>query len=229
VKPPEDPGFGNIAFCKGAVVPSLSAVSPNGIVGTWNPSTIDNMVAGSYMFTPAFGECAVPQTIETTVYEASLTSVDWTVTDSFSDNQIITVLASGVGNYLYQLDYGPQQQSNTFENVQSGAHTITVYDANGCADPITENDVLIVNYPHFFTPNGDGRNDQWNISGLNPDAQIRIFDRFGRLLKQLSPNGAGWDGTFQGKEMPSSDYWFKIIYTDKSSSRQFNSHFTLKR
>jgi gliding motility-associated-like protein len=229
VTPPVNPGFSDIAFCSGSAVPPLHAVSPNGTAGTWQPSTIDNLVAGSYVFTPNDGQCAVEQTIQTTIYEASLASVEWTVTDAFSDNQMITVLASGAGNYLYQLNYGPQQQSNVFEHVPSGVHTITVYDANGCADPITEEDVLVVNYPHFFTPNGDGRNDMWNIAGLRSDAQIFIFDRFGKLLKQLGAESAGWDGTSLGTQLPSSDYWFKVIYDENGVTRQFNAHFTLTR
>lgn len=229
VTAPSDPGFNDIAFCSGGNPPVLNTVSPNGISGTWQPAAIDNMMPGSYLFTPDSDECASTQTIDVTIYEAALTSVDWTVTDAFSDNQVITVLASAAGNYLYQLDYGPQQQSNVFENVSSGPHTITVYDANGCADPITEDDIIVINYPHFFTPNGDGQHDLWNIGGLDAAAQLFIFDRYGKLLKQLNPNGPGWDGTYLGVQMPSSDYWFKVLYTDKNISRQFNAHFSLKR
>ncbi len=89
-----------------------------------------------------------------------------------------------------------------------------------------------MNYPKFFTPNGDGHNDTWNIKGLSvqPDAKIYIFDRFGKLLKQLSPAGEGWDGTFGGRPVPSTDYWFTVEYNDfQGNRREFKGHFSLKR
>ncbi|NRB60748.1 MAG: T9SS type B sorting domain-containing protein, partial [Winogradskyella sp.] len=73
----------------------------------------------------------------------------------------------------------------------------------------------------------------WNIygGGLLSTAKIYIFDRYGKLLKQISPLGAGWDGTYNGNLMPTSDYWFTIEYVDPVSNQQkeFKAHFTLKR
>ena len=93
--------------------------------------------------------------------------------------------------------------------------------------------VTIIDYPHFFTPNGDGINDTWAIIGQEgiPISQIYIFDRFGKLLAQLDPDGAGWDCMYNGNQMPGSDYWFKIIYIEgvNSTQKEFNSHFSLKR
>lgn len=86
-------------------------------------------------------------------------------------------------------------------------------------------------YPKFFTPNGDGYNDTWNITDLKhqADAQISIFDRYGKLVKQIRPSDDGWDGTFGGKLLFSSDYWFILDYKEENTSRQFRSHFSLKR
>jgi gliding motility-associated-like protein len=49
----------------------------------------------------------------------------------------------------------------------------------------------------FFTPNGDGYNESWNILSLRDDAsaKIRIFDRYGKLLKELTIVAAGTDYT----------------------------------
>uniref|UniRef100_UPI0035BE6488 T9SS type B sorting domain-containing protein n=1 Tax=Gilvibacter sp. TaxID=2729997 RepID=UPI0035BE6488 len=76
-----------------------------------------------------------------------------------------------------------------------------------------------------------GYHDTWNIIGIasNPTAQIYIYDRFGKLLKQLSPLGPGWDGTYNGNPMPSSDYWFQVIYEEDEVEKEFRGHFTLKR
>ena len=58
---------------------------------------------------------------------------------------------------------------------------------------------------------------------------ITIYNRFGKLLKQLNPESSGWDGTFNGEQMPSTDYWFKVEYTEDNIRKEFKSHFSLKR
>ena len=155
--------------------------------------------------------------------------VSYTQTSNFSDFPVITVIAEGTGNYVYQLDNGNFQTSNIFENVTSGTHIITVKDLNECGQ--TTQSVLVVNYPHFFTPNNDGVNDTWNIRDLvtQKDSRIAIYDRYGKLLTQISPSGSGWDGTFGGKMMPSSDYWFVVTYEEDQVIKEFKAHFAMKR
>ncbi|MNK75457.1 hypothetical protein D3C87_949980 [compost metagenome] len=95
--------------------------------------------------------------------------------------------------------------------------------------------VSIIDYPNFFTPNGDGFHDTWNIIGLGEqtDATIYIFDRYSKLIKQIASNGEGWDGTFGGSPVPSTDYWFTVTYKeyigDTPTTKEFKSHFSLKR
>ncbi|MEM6517503.1 MAG: T9SS type B sorting domain-containing protein, partial [Bacteroidota bacterium] len=90
-----------------------------------------------------------------------------------------------------------------------------------------------LDYPAFFTPNGDGFNDRWNIAGIDRGlgAQIYIFDRYGKLLKQIAPGGLGWDGNYNGSPMPVSDYWFVVEYDEPRTRerKEFRAHFTLKR
>ena len=149
-------------------------------------------------------------------------------TIDFSDPNNIIVTVSGSGDYLFSLDGGPFQASGTFENVSLGIHTIQVIDTNGCAQVVRT--VIVVDAPKFFTPNNDSKNDFWQVKGISNQFQanssILIFDRFGKLLKELDPLGPGWDGTYNGAKMPTSDYWFKVKLED---GRTFTSHFTLKR
>jgi gliding motility-associated-like protein len=90
-----------------------------------------------------------------------------------------------------------------------------------------------MDYKKYFTPNGDGNNESWNIVGIErqPTAKIYIFDRYGKLLKQLDPSGPGWDGTYRGVQMPSDDYWFVVEFTEPTTGqkKEFRSHFSLKR
>ncbi|MEO5777716.1 MAG: T9SS type B sorting domain-containing protein, partial [Flavobacterium sp.] len=166
---------------------------------------------------------------------AQFSEPPFTISNAFDDNQIITVNVVGFGVYEYSLDDGPFQSSNIFEHASLGEHTITVRDVKGntsCGE-IAIDGVQAIDYPHYFTPNGDGIHDTWNVIGLEdqPYARLYIFDRYGKLLKQLSTDGPGWDGTFNGYMLPSTDYWFKVEYLDQTKTRwkEFKSHFTLKR
>lgn len=227
------PDFYDFSLCSGDVAPVLSQISPNDISGVWNPSTVDNMNSASYVFTPDLGQPCTPatKTINVTVNPSnSILNLNWTVTDAFSKNQIVTVTSPVGANYLYQMDSGPFQTSPLFENVASGLHSITVNDVNGCSQ-LTDNNVLVIGYPKYFTPNGDTYNDNWNISGLSDqlNCRIYIFDRYGKLLKDISPKGSGWDGTYIGRPMPADDYWFTVEYSEQNSIKKFKSHFSLKR
>lgn len=165
-----------------------------------------------------------------TVLSSEPAIVSYTITDDFSDNMVITVQAEGVGgDYEYQLDGGQFQDSPTFYDVSSGTHTVTVRDKNGCGS--TDSQALVVNYPKFFTPNGDGYNDTWNIVDLKSKdkAIIYIFDRYGKMLRQITPKGEGWDGTFSGETMPSTDYWFTVNYEEAGQVKEFKAHFAMKR
>ncbi|WP_179346335.1 T9SS type B sorting domain-containing protein [Winogradskyella ursingii] len=165
-----------------------------------------------------------------TVLPSNIATVtDIEVVDA-SQNNSVTVMVSGQGDYEYALDSidGPYQDSNTFDNVQPGLYTVYVRDRNDCG--ITEQLVSVVGFPKFFTPNGDGQNDIWRVRGISSrfqaNTKILIFDRYGKLLRELDPLGPGWDGTHNGQRMPTSDYWFKVKLED---GRTFTSHFTLKR
>ncbi|MGG7035363.1 MAG: choice-of-anchor L domain-containing protein [Flavobacterium sp.] len=150
-------------------------------------------------------------------------------TGYFVENAKIVVTASPVGDYQYQLDGGEFQESNIFEKVDYGNHDIIVRDKGGCAELATT--VMVVDYPRFFTPNGDGFNDAWNISVLSDqsDAEIFIFDRYGKLLKQIIPAGTGWDGTLNGEPLPADDYWFVVNFTENGIKKTFKSNFSLLR
>ena len=137
----------------------------------------------------------------------------------------------GFGVYEYSIDNGLNwQPSPVFSGLTNGNYNILVRDIEQCGVQITQS-IQTVTYPPYFTPNGDGFNEYWNINGLiqSYEARIFIFDRYGKLLKEISPNGNGWDGTFNGQPLPSSDYWFKIEYSENGNRQEFKSHFTLKR
>ena len=233
VNQPTIPDFADLAICINSTAPVLNSSSPNGISGTWIPATVDVAASAAYVFTPLANSCAVPQTIQVVINQPQLNNavITYEVSDAFSTNPIIEVSITPAGNFLYQLDLGPLQTSPIFDYASHGIHTVTIYDAYACSTPnSTSFEVMVVDYPRFFTPNEDGFNDTWNITELETTpATIYIFDRTGKLLKQLSPEGDGWDGTHHGAALPATDYWFLVEYEENGVMKKFKSHFALKR
>ncbi|GMN09468.1 hypothetical protein MTsPCn9_00760 [Croceitalea sp. MTPC9] len=146
----------------------------------------------------------------------------------FSDNNSVEILVSGDGDYEFSIDGLTYQDSNIFTNVTPGIFSIYVNDRNGCG--ITEELISVVGYPKFFTPNGDGIHDSWQLIGINsefqPNSTVSIFNRYGNLVAAFDMNSSGWDGTYNNTVLPEADYWFKTILED---GRVFKGHFTLKR
>jgi gliding motility-associated-like protein len=172
--------------------------------------------------------CSRTRSITVTASEkATITSID--VADITETNSI-TVNTTGLGTYVYALDYTDSyQESNYFYNVAPGTHQVYVKDTKGCGT-IGPIEVNVLGIPNFFTPNGDGVNDTWNVRGVtaqyNAQSVIRIYDRMGKLVKEISPLGSGWDGTFNGSALPADDYWYVISFEDQ---RLVKGHFSLKR
>ena len=163
--------------------------------------------------------------------EPALFSAEITTPAFASGNTTIAAFASGgYGTYEYSLNLTDWQSSNIFTDLPNGNYVVYVRDIQGCG-LLNSTDLTAITYPNFFTPNGDGYNDTWNISNLDSsfNAKIFIYDRYGKLIKQLNPNDEGWDGTFTGEMLPSTDYWFKIEYIENGIEKEFRSHFSLIR
>ena len=204
------------------------------------PSTGDTIfigVGGTYYVTATTTDgtnCSRTLSIEVEESEiATVTLGDITVEDLTSDNNnTITIDTTnlGIGDYEFAIDdpNGPYQNDPFFENVRPGIHTIYIRDKNDCG--IAQIDVSVIGYKKFFTPNGDGIHDTWRILGIRedfqPNSRVYIFDRYGKLLKELDPVTEGWDGTYIGRPMPQTDYWFRVFLED---GREFKGHFSLVR
>ena len=156
---------------------------------------------------------------------ATITSVD-VVDFSGSENSIV-INYTGIGVYEFSIDGINYQNSPQFYNVAEGSYLIYIRDVNGCGIP-TPIKVFVLDYPRFFTPNGDSFNDFWTIknSAKYPNMTIYVFNRYGKLLTQVNPIGSGWDGTYNGQPIPADDYWFSIII---NNDRIIKGHFALLR
>ena len=188
-------------------------------------------------------ECSYQAETTFTAISAPLFEVE-VVEDAFNSGgtytvQVVEGSITGFGSaeYEFSIDDGPFGESTVFTNVRPGEHTVFGRRVDGNCPP-TPVEIGIIDYPRFFTPNNDGFHDTWNILGIgtppNLNAKIFIFDRYGKLLKQISPTSPGWNGTFNGQPMPSNDYWFRVEYNEADENgqliaKEFSGHFTLKR
>jgi len=173
--------------------------------------------------------CTKTKTIS--VQASNIATVTDIQIDDILDNNVVTVLVSGEGEYVYALNNpnGDYQESNILQNVPPGFHTIYVKDIKNDCGTVTE-DIAVIGYPRFFTPNNDGMNDTWQLKGVSnvfqANSQVYIYDRYGKLLRILINSEDAWNGTINGAQMPSNDYWFSAQLQD---GRTFTGHFTLKR
>ncbi|PRP66326.1 T9SS type B sorting domain-containing protein [Nonlabens agnitus] len=199
----------------------------------WSTGSTTNLVSitepGSYSVT-VYNEydTVICETYrEFTVVPSIVPEIERIDVQDFSQNSnSIEVVLSSQGSFEYSIDGFSFQRSNVFEGLDAGTYEVTVRDISGCG--VSTETVIILDYPRFFTPNGDGFNDTWHIENAvaDPASQVFIFDRYGKLLGRLTAADQGWNGTFNGEPLPSSDYWFEYQMSD---GRSFRGHFSLKR
>jgi gliding motility-associated-like protein len=129
--------------------------------------------------------------------------------------------------FEYSVDGINYQSSNVFFNVPSGLQTAFVREINLCSNDSQTFIVLIA--PKYFTPNGDTYNDFWEVKGLNnyPQAEVSIFDRYGKLISVLNITKPTWDGKFNNNLLPADDYWYVLRIDDTKPEKR--GHFSLKR
>lgn len=167
-------------------------------------------------------------TREIIVVQSNTATINDIIIQEASSNNSITINVTGEGDYQYALDTQIYNDNNVFTNVKAGFHTIYVLDKNGCG--IVSQLVSVLGFPKYFTPNNDGFNDTWKPFGVNAqfnsDISIMVFDRYGKLLKNISPLEAGWNGTFNGYNLPNDDYWYRVVFP---SGKEYRGHFALVR
>lgn len=170
--------------------------------------------------------CVITRTF--TVVGSEFATIDNINITDFSLSNSALIEVSGSGNYEYSLDGINYQDTNLFTNLEPGEYTVYVNDKNGCG--LVFETFYILDYPKFFTPNGDGYNDVWQIKNLDKrgfeNAKITIFDRYGSLIKQINNPNDYWDGTLRGNNLLSQDYWFAL---ELPNGKTIRGHFSLIR
>ncbi len=200
-------GISNVTYLwsTGATTPTISVTTP----GTYTV-TVSNA-----------NNCSSLKTIVVTLNTAPV------IEDVVVNETEATIIISGTGEYEYSINGVDFQNSPVFVVNEGGIYTAYVREINNCGN---DNQLFaVISVPLFFTPNNDSYNDLWQIKGMSfyPKAKVAIFDRYGKLLKQLNQQNNSWDGTLEGKKLPASDYWF--VLTIPEINKEVKGHFSLIR
>jgi len=176
-------------------------------------------------------QCPATKTVNVVVGAAPVISTidvaDWT-----DHNNVITVIMeqggnASIQNFEYSINGIDWQESNVFTGLDPGKYEVYVRDAYDCGNDTGT--VYLLSYPKYFTPNGDGENETWRIkfsTAAEPGLIVYIYDRYGKLLTGFGANDVGWDGTYNGAVMPSTDYWFIV---KRQNGKEYRGHFAMIR
>ncbi|MDE1208246.1 T9SS type B sorting domain-containing protein, partial [Tenacibaculum larymnensis] len=208
--------------------------------GTGNPVATNN--SGEFIDVPAGTGYYVTATHTITSCSESSTSSPISIEDiqaltlDIDDSVKNTLIANanfGLPPYEYSVDGGDFGPDNEFLILQTKDYTITVRDARDCEVTLTvRGEYISIFVPNLFTPDGDGTNDYWYPREVEDyhDIKVFIYDRYARNIADFKGTVEGWDGTYDGKPLPSGDYWYTIYFKELSGQeKKIMGHFTLYR
>ncbi|MDR5590371.1 choice-of-anchor L domain-containing protein [Christiangramia sp. SM2212] len=195
----------------------------NGTQLNENQNTINAIGIGTYKVEVSEdGTCISSREIELEYSETG--SIDEIKIESNGSSNSVEILIDGNAEYEYAIDSSVYQDSEIFNNVNAGIHTIYARNKNGCETLAKE--ISVFGYDKFFSPNGDGINDLWKVRGANSNYTVMIYDRYGKFLKKLDTTSSGWNGDINNRPAASGDYWFSLIL---DSGEIIKGHFSLIR
>lgn len=164
---------------------------------------------GSYWVTAYAGGCSASDTINISRVDKDLLPYkDTAVCDSFT---IIARYAGGNNHFRWQ----DGSSGNRFTAFSSGKFYVTA--SNDCAS-MTDTVNLIVNncdcylyIPNSFSPDNNGINEIFRPSLCSArNYELEIFNRWGERLFDTENLHTGWDGKFDGKQVPDGPYIYRI-------------------
>jgi len=223
--------------CYGAATGTAS-VTPSGGVAPytylWNTepgqttSSVANLRSGNYEVTVTDSN-GCTETGSVTISEPSELIISSVVTPAGcpdSNNGAINLAITG-GTTPYDIIWSDGVLTQNRTNIGPGTYSVVVTDQNLCAKSLvigvsfagTSSCIVI---PQLITPNNDGYNDEWVIRNIEmyPDAEVMVFNRWGKLVfrtRNISANP--WDGTEDGKPVPTDSYHYILYLNDGSPPR----------
>jgi gliding motility-associated-like protein len=211
-----------LTFCENSSIILTSGISNVSHSWSTGETTPQISVSESGTYTVTVTDANVCSSTKTITLSAISSPI---ISNVNSNHREITINTENEDNYEYSLDGINYQNSNIFNNFRGGLYTAYVRSIEGCG--VVELDFVHMVIPRFFTPNGDGVNDEFKPEGIDlaQNYNISIFDRLGRLIVASNNLNFSWDGRFNSKNLPESDYWYQIQLNETT----FMGHFALKR
>ena len=217
-----------VTLCEGTVITLNADVSNATYLWSTGETSqsiqVNNNANYSVVITSlAAGNCS--KTKNFTIVQYDIPVIESVVVNDTS----VEIITSGNGEYEFSIDGFTYQDSNLFTVGEGGLYTAYVREKINNCDYSDEENFVVLLVPPFFTPNGDGQNDVFYLNGMEfyPNSSISIFNRYGKLIKQITPSNPFWDGTFEGEKLPANDYWYVLKIDNATEERK--GHFSLKR
>jgi gliding motility-associated-like protein len=192
-------------------------------IGSTN--SISNLAAGNYTLNVVDSRCGdvdIPYTIQNIPQDLPAPSVSDLQVCSPGD--ALFFVNNAAANSVYRLydqlnSVSPlaEQTGGSLRIAVASNRSFFVSRVNGtCESPRSEVKVSVglstINIANTFTPNGDGHNDYWKISGIEnyPQAVVQIFNRNGQKLFESKGYAQPFNGSYNGKPLPSGTYFYII-------------------
>jgi gliding motility-associated-like protein len=196
-----------LSFCEGEQIILSAGISATDYLWNSGETTSEITVSAAGIYTVEVEDARGCSATKTIVLNETEAPVLETV---FSREQDIVIRTSNSGDFRYSIDGTNYVDEPLFEDIRGGLYTIFVRSTDGCP-PVTREFFHLAVQP-FFTPNGDGVNDLFEIEGIDAltDYEINLYDRYGKLIKNSVREPLRWDGTYNNRDMPSGDYWYTV-------------------
>lgn len=202
-----------------ALIPSTYAWYKDNALISGNGPTVSVGEAGTYKVkvTNVLANCSSEATQGVLVQEVlvnagpdkSMYQGEATILEAFSN-----------GNYSYSwLPVSNLSDPTALQPVakpmENTLYTITATSALGCSasDEVIVRVFVPIRVPNAFSPNGDGKNDNWQIDGLEkyPNTKVKVFNRWGSsIYSDNTGYQVPWDGTHNGSQLASGTYYYVI-------------------
>lgn len=150
-----------------------------------------------------------------------------------------TLPASSYQWQVNGMNAGTNSPTFTTRNLRNGdVVTCIALIVAACTAPVASQPIIMTILPppaisitNTFTPNGDGINDLWDIPDLAfyPNCMVYIYNRYGIKVYQSRGYDKSWDGTYNGRKLPASTYYYVIELNGPTNNNKMGGHITIIR
>ena len=238
-------------FCLNGTLLLDGSNSVGGITYQWTDvplgSTISNTLittvtpaagTSTYVLTATNGVCIDVDTIVVTsnalpsVDAGPMISIPLLGSGAIGGNPTSATATSLIWTPAVGLD-NPAGANPTSATTVTTIYTVTVVDVNGCTnfDTVTVNVYPEIKIPNGFSPNGDGKNDVWQIDFIDqfPECEVEVYNRWGEQLFYSRGYAVPFNGQYKGKNLPVGTYYYVIKLNHPNYPTPYTSPLTIFR